>query len=764
MKAVNIVSRFKDKIYDLLWTLLIASTCIYFALPFIGLEGLKTGYFLEMLLVILLFVFIKYSKRLIRVFAVAVSLITVIAAVFIIGPGNILKQILVLYHCVIGKESWNPSAGAALLIIVLLATVLACAIFQLTEKHFLARIIMLVALFVAIAFSIADGVAVSKAGSVSVLTLLLAIVIEIVEKTWTKEKTDKVLYIVFLWPVWIMLSVLVYITPVDAEPFRWTAVKDAINKIETNYKLICLHLQFIGSEGFSMGMDGYDDSGMVGGNLKYSTTVVLTLDAYKPITGNLYIAGVYSNKFNGNRWTMDQETFYKDWRFDTLETIYSVRNLDDKNYDDYLSNIDMSVRYHYFRSQYFFRPLKMNTLYWNNQIDFGEFKGSGWEKVKSLNDYYHTYFVQLNTEKDTLDYLIDNIKADDPELWQEVASTYRESGLSYEKLLEHREEVKRVYGEEFTLSPAVKDWLAQVTKGADRKIDRLRAVEKALSEMTYTLEPGNLPERVKSPNDFLEYLLETKEGYCTYYATAFALIARAEGFPTRFVQGFLVPTKGRMATNVLGKDAHAWPEVYFEGLGWIPFEPTPGFEDMLYTDWELYRNPALEDMHQEVPENPLEPDEDNIENLEDPDGIIGHIIADNSKHIIDYAIIAIIVLAFGLVIADILLGRRSYRRLDLKEKLAWEFNRNLRVLEGLGITKALDETLDELGLRVDEKAESLGLEKLSFIDEYQQVIYANNKASEAMVKAARDERKQLLTKAGRLVKLKEKYYNIRSGK
>lgn len=65
-------------------------------------------------------------------------------------------------------------------------------------------------------------------------------------------------------------------------------------------------------------------------------------------------------------------------------------------------------------------------------------------------------------------------------------------------------------------------------------------------------------------------------GTSEQFATAFAVLARAAGLPTRVVVGFRPGTKERDGTWVVrGRDALAWPEVYFTGQGWVPFDPTP---------------------------------------------------------------------------------------------------------------------------------------------------------------------------------------------
>lgn len=73
------------------------------------------------------------------------------------------------------------------------------------------------------------------------------------------------------------------------------------------------------------------------------------------------------------------------------------------------------------------------------------------------------------------------------------------------------------------------------------------------------------------------FIFETKTGYCEQFAGAYAVMARAMGLPTRVAVGFTPGDVGEDGLyHVKGLNAHAWPEVYLEGFGWVAFEPTPG--------------------------------------------------------------------------------------------------------------------------------------------------------------------------------------------
>ena len=76
--------------------------------------------------------------------------------------------------------------------------------------------------------------------------------------------------------------------------------------------------------------------------------------------------------------------------------------------------------------------------------------------------------------------------------------------------------------------------------------------------------------------DAVSTFLASKRGYCVQFASAMAVMARSLGIPARLGVGFLPGTRqsnGRQGVSL--NDAHAWPELYFQGAGWVRFEPTP---------------------------------------------------------------------------------------------------------------------------------------------------------------------------------------------
>jgi transglutaminase-like putative cysteine protease len=116
--------------------------------------------------------------------------------------------------------------------------------------------------------------------------------------------------------------------------------------------------------------------------------------------------------------------------------------------------------------------------------------------------------------------------------------------------------------------------LAHVLAGNEpSQYEKALALEAYLRGLPYSYQVQPLP----GGGDAVEqFLFDMRQGYCTYYASAMAVMARSLGIPARVAIGYATgeydPAVG--AYIVRESDAHAWPELYINGQ-WLPFEPTP---------------------------------------------------------------------------------------------------------------------------------------------------------------------------------------------
>lgn len=143
------------------------------------------------------------------------------------------------------------------------------------------------------------------------------------------------------------------------------------------------------------------------------------------------------------------------------------------------------------------------------------------------------------------------------------------------------------------LTPNVEKTLISWTSGATTTYDALKSIESHFTntgEFKYSIDNKAIPANT----NIVDWLLKTHVGYCTYYASAMAVMGRLLQIPTRLVTGFSSGQydANRKVWSVQGSDAHSWVQAYFPGHGWIDFDPTPGFSTASMSDANAGPTPA----------------------------------------------------------------------------------------------------------------------------------------------------------------------------
>jgi transglutaminase-like putative cysteine protease len=134
-----------------------------------------------------------------------------------------------------------------------------------------------------------------------------------------------------------------------------------------------------------------------------------------------------------------------------------------------------------------------------------------------------------------------------------------------------------------TVPERVRALAREVVRGATTPYDQAAAIQEYLRRITYD-QYINAPPAGRDVVDW--FLFENRRGYCDYYASAMAVMCRILGIPARISQGY-TPGEYDSASRsyvVRQLDAHAWPELYFPGYGWIDFEPTSSEPELARPD------------------------------------------------------------------------------------------------------------------------------------------------------------------------------------
>lgn len=119
----------------------------------------------------------------------------------------------------------------------------------------------------------------------------------------------------------------------------------------------------------------------------------------------------------------------------------------------------------------------------------------------------------------------------------------------------------------------------RIVAGTLNPYERAKALQDFFLDGSFTYDLNGPTEG--SGTDAITDFLDSRRGFCEQFAGAFAAMARAVNLPTRVAVGFApgLYDEGTGEFSVRARDAHAWPEVWFAGLGWTQFEPTPAGDE-----------------------------------------------------------------------------------------------------------------------------------------------------------------------------------------
>ncbi len=605
-----------------------------------------------------------------------------------------------------------------------------------------------IVLLIGLVFALFAQSEIEQPGVVFFIGYLLTVVIEGIEGHWKKvRKRNKKAYMVWMAPFLAGYLLLLFSMPVPKEPYDWGWVENLYYKIKETFVTAAQDAIRGDKEDFGMAFSGFSGEGELQEGVREEAQSVMSIKSKDSLRTNLYLAGRVYDTFDGTQWQQEAEGFLQERFLDTLETLYAARGFDELHMRDYLGRTSLTLRYGYFNTQYVFQPLKLWELKGSKRLEYSDLGGSlVWDRQRGYGTEYQMEYFQLNLGQpeflrfleaaETTEVTGEVTRGTGDPLWNQVLAEYeRRMGERTDKetIEAYQQYVYATYLPEAKWTGSLSEegrvrvYLTDLTEGCQTRVSTLLAIEQELSALRYTRTPGAMPETVTDEESFLDYfLLESRQGYCTYFATAFVLLARAAGLPARYVEGFLVPARD---TAQYGSDgellvyssmAHAWPEVYLDGIGWIPFEPTPGYSGMRYTPWSTAQTEAGSNPYgaggdgkdgqgtdgrneeendsgyltsnlvgeEEASEGEIEDMEEETENGEEGKrGFLARLWNwETAKRLLGMCSLALAAVLFGgiaLLLGDALIWHFRYRRMDAAGKLKVNLSLNLQILAWL---------------------------------------------------------------------------------
>lgn len=305
----------------------------------------------------------------------------------------------------------------------------------------------------------------------------------------------------------------------------------------------------------------------------------------------LYLADFYAGEYSGGKWVSGLEKYEKENVI--KNAVGSERRLYEKQgeYPEYIelllgntykanymgnaANTNLNIRYEV-GTGIAFRPTILGFCDYGF-VDFerryiGEGLISGEEKVFSLS--YKGWYIQPDTLESFEDVRDDTSYSD----WYEsyVRKNYCRGSSEVPSAQRIAERIKEYYSDEARI---VKNSVSYDDKVSNKARYTLAlAVSRYLSTGAYSTElSGNTKGK-----DCVEYFLkESQVGYCEHYASAGVLILQSLDVPARYMSGYVIDGSrySENMANVLDSDAHAWVQVFLDGVGWVDVEMTPGYDN-----------------------------------------------------------------------------------------------------------------------------------------------------------------------------------------
>lgn len=756
--------------YRVLMAALLAGTIINGAGRLFGvLEGLRWSWILVIWLLVLL-AGISFGKPNHKVLCGIVFVLSIAVLIPLIGAGGLGGFWENYGNWLMGNAGYEEEWLVGYELAQIVWVVVSCYLFQIIlEKKQIVQDMVAVLFLAGLLVCMFLKADVIRSGVVCGILFIMITYVQRMRLNWeTKKLHGNKEYTLFLVPFLAVYLVILIWSPVRAEPYDWKFAKEVYENLSEKATIWWENRDRESREDFGLASMGFSEDRKLTGGLMKSDKPIMTVKGTTRQFTNAYLRGKSYDTFNGVEWTKEATGDLMEYPLDAWELLYAIKRHDPEGADKYVHISNIDVRYEYFNTGHLFAPGKVlgiqNTDYcWNGgDAEFTERKGYSTE--------YDISYYQLNLSNPAFAELLEADLAENEAVWAEMLAngpSVLRHNYTLENLKEYRKNIWQNYHQEVALSEEVKAYLAEKTGDCETDLQKLKAIEALLGSYHYTNMPGKIPDRVKSREEFLDYfLLESREGFCSHFATAFVLLARAEGLPARYVEGFCIPLTGSKYMEVNSGMSHAWPEVYLEGIGWIPFEPTPGYESLRYSGWEV------QDLYQDedYTKRPTPPPADTGE-----EELLQEAEAAKSKQrtsAVLRGVCLILLICLAVSVLENRLQKYRYSRMSAENKFLVEVRRSLWIFARLGYKRKENETLSELQEKViagspyllqecaEEVAGNMAAKKeFVFLKAYEEYLYRQETVANELLTEIQAEGEELL----RRIKEEKKrtYYWIR---
>ena len=420
------------------------------------------------------------------------------------------------------------------------------------EKKDLLRLLPLAVLLVLLIYRFQSG----DVEKLSVLPLLFLLLIEGARIAYGR-------FAIRLAGLTAILMLILALLPIPKKPIDWSFAERFVAAVQEQMETIRMDLSYYTSGfGGGEGTTGYSGLGRVTDSVGTEKHTELLLTE-RNVSGQFHLTGAVFSKYEGDHWTGKQEKEDLSWMTEFLDALHRA-DVTKEEAACFSELRGERITYAYLRTKDRMLPLSTTDV-----KDIVHRRSDMFEK----GDAYELRYLDVDFGNPMLQELIRNAGASPqseapPTELSDYAKELYGTTVSPE---EASPEDLSPFLDQSGITERMRTLSDEITAGADNPYDAALMIEQYLRQFEYK-------RLTDVGGDLDRFLLESREGYCVHFASAMVLLSRAQGIPARYCEGYLTRFAEKDANGnyvVSSVDGHAWAEVYINGFGWVPMEPTP---------------------------------------------------------------------------------------------------------------------------------------------------------------------------------------------
>ncbi len=491
--------------------------------------------------------------------------------------------------------------------VIFFASVVVCCVIRLLHNTLWGRCVIAAAIAVSLIASMVNGMVMARLPLMLLIAYALLVVIQLSELI-SARRSSKALgkkrrisnantarglsYM----PICVIVALASVLLPSSPRPIDWGDTIESGVQHTIVRASIFMSEKGIGEPAFPMRLSGVADTSVsLGGSCTTLGINNLRVTTKSGVRSGQYLAGIVYSDYTGRGWTAAEQQTDNAPNTNLVELGHAISaSRSGRALAPYMIRSSVIVTNAATRSGIVFHPAYTSEVLCDVDTITVSPAYMRLSELREFDSDYHVGYLTLDPRNTVFTGVVrsldgfsyaDSAPVDRSTSASDLPTSFSRLGITkdvydsdyYSYMSSRAESIKETYTQLPDELPERVYELARSFAGdeSDTDYDRVKRIESYMKIFPYSKNTGAAP----AGKDFVDwFLFEKQTGYCTYYASAMTVLTRCLGIPARYVEGYIWraanTAKNYLVYDVTDRSAHAWTEVYFEGVGWVRFEPT----------------------------------------------------------------------------------------------------------------------------------------------------------------------------------------------